>query len=193
MLTPTLLSPSDLLHKLEREMWRAFHHSNHVHKADHFYNFCVTSLAMKDHFFEWKGISPTKNEEAQRKPYYDFWNAIPELLAASEIANSMKHFVLRHPNGNQKATKTKLVRRSRTSVTHAYVSNAGSIKIVRDRNAPSITLEFEGGEKFKLYEFMDTVVRQWQNFLLAEGVPIKKQKTFHLYGTTTGRRQEPLS
>ncbi len=54
MLTPTLGSPSDLLNKLDRELWRAFHHRHLSHKADHFYNFCVTALALKDHFFEAK-------------------------------------------------------------------------------------------------------------------------------------------
>ena len=174
-------------------MWRAFHHPNHVHKADHFYNFCVTSNAMKDHFFEWKGIiGPTKNEEAQRKRHHDSWKAMPELQAASEIGNSMKHFVLRDKRtGNPISPRTQLVRKTRTSVAHVFVNAKGEGKVIRDSYFPSITIEFEHGQKFKLYEFMNAIVCYWRDFLLAEGVQVKKQRASHLYGTTARRKREP--
>ena len=90
-LTPTLGSLSDLFGKLEREFRRAFHHRNFTHKADHLYNFCVTAHAMKDHFFEAKNVTAMSEKQSYNKT----WNEFPELVAASEIANSAKHFVLR--------------------------------------------------------------------------------------------------
>lgn len=140
---------------------------------------------------DWPDEERGSAKEAQRKPYYDSWNAMPELLAASEIGNSMKHFFLRSKRtGNPTPPKTQLVRRSRSSVAHIFINSDGEVKVIRDPHFPSITLEFEGERKFKLYEFMDTIVRYWWDFLLAEGVPIKKQKPSQLRGTTARRKRE---
>lgn len=186
MLTPTLSSPSDLLNKLERELWRAFHHAHHLHKSDHFYNFCVTSNAMKDHFFEWKGILP--RDFALKKPFNDIWDMVPELVAATEVGNSMKHFVLRDKNtGNPKTSKARTVRKARSTVAHVFINPDGGGKVVLDRNYPSITIEMDGGPSFKLFEFMDAIVTHWRNFLLAEGVPLRKQTTAQLQGASMRR------
>lgn len=121
MLTPTLSSPSDLLNKLEREFWRALHHKHHLHKSDHFYNFCVTSNALKDYFFEWKKILPTNAGAEQKKSFYEVWNTVPELVAATEIANTMKHFVLRDRQGNPKMSQARVVRKARSTVVHVFL------------------------------------------------------------------------
>lgn len=182
MLTPTLSSPSDLLNKLEREFWRALHHKHYLHKSDHFYNFCVTSNALKDYFFEWKKILPTNAGAEQRKPFFEVWNTVPELVAATEIANTMKHFVLRDQQGNPKMSKARVVRKARSTVVHVFLKPDGALKAVRDRNHPSITIEMATGQRFKLYEFMDAVLGYWRKFLLAEGVPIRGQSATQLYG-----------
>jgi len=41
-LTPNLASVEALLRKLEREVYRAYHHKDRIHKADQFFNFCIT-------------------------------------------------------------------------------------------------------------------------------------------------------
>jgi hypothetical protein len=181
-LTPTISSPSDLLHKLERELWRAFHHRHRVHKADHFYNFCITALALKDYFFEWKGLLAG---DPKRKPYYSAWDAIPELVAAAEIANTTKHFVLREKRTNlPKSTKTSKVRNSVSMVAEVYVTESGELKVVKNTRAPSITIELGARQKFRLYDFMDTLVKFWETFLRNEGIKIKKQRPKVFYGET---------
>ena len=51
-----LNNPLDILHKLEREMHRALHHKNYVHKLDHFYNFCITANSIKDYIFKYQKV-----------------------------------------------------------------------------------------------------------------------------------------
>lgn len=178
-LTHTVSSPSDLLQKLERELWRAFHHNNRAHKADHFYNFCITALALKDHFFEWKGIVT----KAAKQPHYDAWSSIAELVAACEIANTSKHAVLRESkSGALKTPKTSRVRASTSSVVNIYTDGNGKFEIVKNARAPSISIEFEGSRRFDLYEFMESIVKYWRGYLTEQGVPLKRQRARTLYG-----------
>ncbi len=155
------------------------HHQNKKHKADHFYNFCITALGMKDHFFEWKGVA----SDAKRQPYYDAWNRIPELSSASEIANTTKHAVLRErKSGVLRRSRTSRIRPSTSGVANVYIDGRGNVKIVNNPRAPSITVEFEGGRRFGLYEFMDSIVKYWHGYLLEQGVPLKRQQARTLYG-----------
>ena len=67
-------------------------------------------------------------------------------------------------------------------VARVYVNEAGEMKVVRDSRAPSITIELGGRRKFKLYDFMDTIVKSWTAFLRKEGVSLKPQRSRVLYG-----------
>lgn len=134
---------------------------------------------MKEHFFEWKGVAPG----ARREPYYDAWNRIPELSAASEIANAAKHAVLREPrSGVTKRPRTSRIRPSTSGVANVYIDEPGNVKIVNNPRAPSITVEFEGGQRFSLYQFMDTIVKYWHDYLSQHGVPLQRQQARTLYG-----------
>ena len=95
-LTPRLDSLEAMFRKLERELVRTFHHHNLTHKADHFYNFCITAHSVRDYFLERLG----KITRAHRKPFNDTWSKNPVLVAVADIANTAKHFQLRHPNGS---------------------------------------------------------------------------------------------
>ncbi|MDR3099428.1 MAG: hypothetical protein LBV73_20455, partial [Paraburkholderia sp.] len=91
-LTPSLNSPEALYGKLERESYRAFHCRDPIHKADHFFNFCITAHAMRDYVLERLG----KIQKDEQQPFIDEWNKCPLLVAAGEIANTAKHFQLRY-------------------------------------------------------------------------------------------------
>jgi hypothetical protein len=86
-LRPTLSGPCDLLCKLERERYRALHHEHPLHKADHFYNFCVTAWSMADYLIKHK-----KLDAAGRKVALAAWQAVPGIRAAQDVANTAKHF-----------------------------------------------------------------------------------------------------
>src|SRR5436309_448515 len=106
-LTARIDSPLALYRKLERESYRAFHAPTPLHKADHFFNFCVTAASMRDYTLE----HLKKTTPAQKRPYYANWSGVPALVAAAEIANSTKHFVLRdRATGQPASVKTRSVR-----------------------------------------------------------------------------------
>lgn len=99
-----LSSPISLFRKLERESYRAFHATAPLHKADHFFNFCVTASSMRDYVLE----HLTVQSAAQRQTHYDAWARVPALVTATEIANLSKHFTLRDRRvGQPVAPKTR--------------------------------------------------------------------------------------
>lgn len=180
-LTPTIGSVSDLFGKLERELRRTFHHRNFTHKADHLYNFCVTAHAMKDHFFEAKNIIA----DSEKQPYNNIWNKFPELVAASEIANSVKHFVLREkrPPKPLKNVKTKSVHHGASGVVHVFTTNSGDLKVEMEPDAPDYKIELLDGRAQGLYEFIDFTVKYWQAFLAEQNLVVTKQSVDDLFGT----------
>jgi len=175
-LRPTLASIEDLFHKAEREAYRAFHHPNRTHKADHFFNFCVTAHALQDYFFERQGVP--KNG---RQPYYDQWNNNPVLVAVGEIANTSKHFVLRYSGGAPKVQRTKRVRTTRNVVVDIFVTTKGEILSVPVRR-PDVSVTPADDKPRQLYQFTEEVLKHWRTFLGTHGIRIRRQSFRQLAG-----------
>jgi hypothetical protein len=170
-LTARLISPLALLRKLERESYRAFHAKTPLHKADHFFNFCVTAASMRDYTLEHlKKVSP-----ADKKPYYDAWAKLPALVGAAEIANSTKHFVLRERGtGKPTAVKTRTVRMKKSAFVDLYANAAGETKVVRTlRTEVSVTLS--DGQVLELYAFTEEILQYWKSFLTSLGFKVRRQ------------------
>jgi hypothetical protein len=177
-LTVRLTSPLALFRKLERESYRAFHAKTPLHKADHFFNFCVTAASMRDYTLEHLNMVLS----AQQRPYYDAWSKVPALVAATEIANSSKHFVLRdRSTGQPKSIKTRIVRLKKASLVDIYVNAAGDTKAVRAvRTEVSVTLS--DGQTLELYSFTEEILSYWKNFLAALGLKVRRQPFAQLAG-----------
>jgi len=170
-LTARLTSSLALYRKLERESYRAFHAKTPLHKADHFFNFCVTAASMRDYTLE----HLNKVTQAQQSPYYDAWAKIPMLVAAADIANSSKHFVLRdRSTGQPKSVKTRAVRMKKSAFVDIYTNAAGEIKMVRaDSTEVSVTLS--DGKVLELYAFTHEILKYWKSFLASQGVKVRRQ------------------
>lgn len=177
-LTARLTSPAGLYRKLERESYRAFHASTPLHKADHFFNFCVTAASMRDYVLE----HLNKVKQADKQPYYDAWAEIPSLVAALEIANSSKHFVLRDKKtGQPKDVKTRAVRMKKSAFVDLYSNSAGEIKAVEAfRTEVSVTLS--DGKILELYAFTEEVLNYWKSFLTSQGIKVRRQPFGQLAG-----------
>ena len=177
-LTARLTSPLALYSKLERESYRAFHAKTPLHKADHFFNFCVTAASMRDYTLE----HLNKVSQGQQKPYYDVWAKIPTLVAAAEIANSSKHFVLRdRSTGRPRSVKTRAVRMRKASFVDIYTNAAGDIKAVRaERTEVSVTLS--DGKVLELYGFTHEILKYWKSFLASLGLKVRRQPFARLAG-----------
>jgi hypothetical protein len=173
-----LVSPLALYRKIERESYRAFHAKTPLHKADHFFNFCVTAAAMRDYVLE----HANQISSVQQKPYYDAWTQIPALVAAAEVANSSKHFVLRdRRTGQIKPLKTRTVRLRKSSFIDIYANEAGDTKVAEtSRTEVSVTLS--DGQVLELYAFTEEVMKYWKNFLVSAGFKIRRQPFVQLAG-----------
>ena len=164
---PTLSDPCDLLRKLERERYRAFHHEHPLHKADHFYNFCVTGWSMADYL--------TK----AGTPAHARWLAVPELAVARDVANTVKHFTI-----TKYAPTTASVKADVTSVVHVYDQEDGPLVPVRDDSFPSFTIEMSDGTKFEMWCFMGAVIDYWKAELNRAGIACTDQTADDLHGRT---------
>jgi hypothetical protein len=180
-LAPTLSSLEALYRKLEREMYRSYHQRDAIHKADHFFNFCVTAHSMRDYFLERLG----KIEKSDRQPYEDQWAKESLLVAAADIANSTKHFVLRSPRTLAPRTvATKRVGLRKNEFVDIYMNGRGEIRTVQTL-APDMTITVSDGQKYDLYKFMIDVLGYWHSYLASHNIQIRRQSISRLRGSAT--------
>ena len=180
-LTPTLASVEALYRKLEREFYRAYHHTDRLHKADHFLNFCITAHSMRDHFLERVG----KITQTDQKPFHDQWAKKPLLVAAQEIANSTKHFTLRNLRSRAlRPPKTRHVRFGTSKFADVYVSDDGRTKVVLRRGL-DIFIVLSDNTRYEFYSFMSEILSYWRDFLRKNGIRVRRQPLGKLRGTVT--------
>ena len=161
-LAPALDSPAALYRKLEREAYRAFHARSRTHKADHFFNFCVTAHSMRDYFLKHFCI------EIEKERYHKEWNDTPVIVAARDIANSSKHFAL--------STKqlTRAVRLHKSKFATILVSREGQLKILR-AEGPDVSIRLSDGTTLSLYAFTSEVLNYWKGYLGEFGIRVRRQ------------------
>lgn len=173
MRTLTLNSPSDILNKLHRERYRAFHAQHPTHKADHLYNFCVTSIATRD--FVFKVFNYTKG---QKKTFFDNWNQHPALVACLEIANLSKHLILR----NGKSPKTQSVSHGVSSVVEFFEDTEGNISRTLRNDYPDYEIILSDGASMNVYEFTESVIQFWKKFFVEHSIAYRQQSNEELLG-----------
>lgn len=135
---------------------------------------------MKDHFFEAVNVIAV----SEKQSYNKIWNEFPELVAASEIANSAKHFVLRESPRPKlpKNAQTKSVHQTTSGIAHVFLTSCGDYKVEIEPDAPDYTIELLDGRMQGLYEFMDFTAKYWQTFLSEQNLLLTKQSVDDLFG-----------
>ncbi len=172
-LAPTLASIEDLFRKAERESYRAYHARKRLHKADHFFNFCVTAHSLRDYFFKRKGVS-----KSDRPSYHQLWDGSAALVAVGEIANTSKHFTLRQP------ARTRRVRTVRNYFVDVFVSSSsGEVRSVFVK-APDVIVTLNDGRRLELYQFMNEVLESWRSYLNSQAIRIRRQSLRQLISHT---------
>jgi len=133
---------------------------------------------MRDYFLE----RMAKIAAADRQPYHDVWVKEPLLVAAGEIANSTKHFVLRDRKTRApRQPKTKRVRLGRSNFADVYVSADGRAVVVR-QSAPDIFVVLSDNTRHELYSFMTAILKYWEAYLKANGIRVRRQPFAKLRG-----------
>ena len=171
MLTPTLKTPLDLLHKLEREQHRAFHAPHATHLADHLYNFCVTALALRDYFF--LAVNATKQYEQE---FFELWSVDPALRACSEIANASKHGALRSP------PKTRGMALATSTWIDVYVDGTGALVLEPDDNHPDVSITTADAIALSLYDLTEKVIAFWRSRFFLHGIEAARQNETEFFG-----------
>ena len=156
--------------KAEREAYRSYHAKSRQHKADHFFNFCITAHSLKDYFFEHKNI-----QGASRGPYHAQWAAKPLLVTVAEIANLSKHFQLRdHATKQSKRPVTRhIVHRASVSMA-VYVTPTGAITMVPEPSR-ELLVTTSDGVRHELWALQIDVLDYWRVFLRQHGIRIRRQ------------------
>lgn len=170
-LTARLDSPAALYRKLEREAYRAYHAPTPLAKADHFYNFCVTASSMRDYCLEKVGATT----RASRKPYEAIWWQEPLLVAAIEIGNSTKHFVLRdRKTGAPRAIQTKTTRMKKSKFINVFADRAGTLNLAEAQKA-EVSVTLSDDTRLELHEFTHSLLNYWKKYLASIGVKVRRQ------------------
>ena len=177
-LTARLNSPAALYRKLEREAYRAYHAETPLAKADHFYNFCVTASSMRDFCHEHVGATTRQSKKASE----DLWWQQPLLVAAFEIGNSTKHFVLRCPNGAPMTIQTKTSRTKKSKFVDFYVDRAGAVHVVETQRS-EVTVTLSDNTRLELHQFTRELLNYWQKYLASIGVVVRNQPFAQLAGS----------
>lgn len=156
-LTPTIKHVAALYRKLEREEYRTLHCRVAAHRADHFLNFCITAHSMKDHLLEHLG----RTGKPDPRSLHQRWKQYPSIVAAGEIANSVKHFVLRDRKSKHPITpETKAVRPGRSRYVDVYQLPSGELT-TKEVCIPDYFVRLSDGTRHDLYSFMQEVLGFW--------------------------------
>ena len=160
-LTPHLGTIDQLYQKVLRESHRAWHARDFIHKADHFYNFCITAHSLRDYFLAHMGwLEDNEKKQAQHVE----WNSDEKLRAVMEIANSAKHFSLR------KRPQTEAT--EETTDTAVDVYDDGSELTLVPTVIPDFVVTMASGSKYGLLAIMSEVAEYWRRFLTDAGLAI---------------------
>jgi hypothetical protein len=170
-LTARLNSPLALFRKLEREAYRAYHAPTPLQKSDHFFNFCVTASSMRDYCLEHQGMVT----RAQRKPFDTLWWKEPLLVAAIEIGNATKHFVLRDlSSGTPRDIQTKTARMKKSRFAELYLDKAGDLHVIEVQRA-EVTVTLSDKTRLELHEFTKALLDYWRKYLTSLGIKVRRQ------------------
>lgn len=163
---------------MERESYRAFHATKPLHKADHFFNFCVTAHSMRDYCLEYLG----KVSKIEKEPYHRDWEAISSLVAVAEVANSSKHFMLRFGgSGSPRSPKTRAVRHGVGKYVSIFERQDGTMHVERVSRA-EVRVELSDGSVLPLYAFTRAVLDYWKGYLHDIGITVRRSPLRNLAG-----------
>lgn len=174
-LTPHLGTIDQLYQKVLRERYRVWHARDFTHKADHFYNFCITVHSLRDYFLAHMGWL---EDNEKKQEHHVRWNSDEVLRAVKEIANSAKHFSLRKPPQTEALEET-------TDTAVDVYDDDGELILV-PVVIPDLVVTMASGKEYGLWEIMWKVSEYWRMFLADAGIAIGDDP--HYFPDEVGKR-----
>lgn len=165
---PNIKSIEDLYFKACREMRRSYDSKLLLEMSDHFYNFCITADSLRDYCLEKKGIYKGKEKTQQN----DLWKSNVFINAVNEIASAVKHFQLRKfPEMDLREPSTEKVEIKEDYVVD-FVMRNNELLLPRLREILTIYVDTSDGKSYNLFEFTQSVMKYWKDFLQDQGIEI---------------------
>lgn len=177
-LTPSLDSVESLFRKAEREQYRAHHQRGAIHKADHFYNFCITVDSLRDYLLERLGKVTSKERRLVESELLE--NSL--IVTVADVANTAKHFQLRARSGVTRNAKAKSVKHARTTMYDIFLDEHQDIVVKKRPSQATLHITNEDNSRYDLYVFMHDVLEFWTGELTRHGVTLRKQTVRQLRG-----------
>jgi hypothetical protein len=160
-------SPSDLLEKLSREGGRTWKSEDINDKADHFFNFCITSLSLRDWCIEFLSLSGKNKND-----FFEMHAGNEWLKYCGSIANSSKHFAL---EVGRKSAIEKV--ENKTSELVALGVDGKKIEGSESERVSFNIVTAEGEEK-DLVLVLFYAVSEWEKVFSEYKIPLPKNEFF---------------
>ncbi|MCZ4311637.1 hypothetical protein [Vibrio atlanticus] len=160
-------SPSDLLEKLAREGGRTWKSEDINDKADHFFNFCITSLSLRDWCIEFLSLSGKNKND-----FFEMHAGNQWLKDCGSIANSSKHFAL---EVGRKSSVEKV--ENKTSELVALGVDGKKIEGSESERASFNIITAEGEAK-DLALVLYYAVTEWEKVFSEYKIPLPKNEFF---------------
>lgn len=107
-------------------------------------------------------------DKLEKQSKHNKWNANPLLKAASEIANTAKHFELRIP------PTTRALAPTRSTLIEVHIAESGEIRNV-PVEAPDYKVVLPDDTKVPVYEFTSGIINFWRTYFESAGIVYKPQ------------------
>lgn len=124
-------------------------------------------------------VSATDSEKTQ---LHNRWKEYPIIVAAEEIANTAKHFVLRKRRTKEiRSPETKQVRSGYNKYLNVYERSNGQLlsKVV---DMPDYFVKVSDGKQYDLYAFTKEVLDFWKYELQSHQIKLRRQSFASLSG-----------
>ncbi|MBH0005594.1 hypothetical protein [Psychrobacter sp. SWN149] len=154
--------PKDLLEKLLREGKRTWTSKDIQEKVDHFFNFCVTSLSLRDWCLAYLNL-----DGAEKSDFYNIHSQNEWLNYCGSIANLSKHFkLLEGRKSSVSSVDSKISRHMLLGI-----GDDGKMTEITQAMRVSFDIKNSDGNVKGLMEVLSGCVSQWEQVFTDYNIP----------------------
>lgn len=152
--------PQDIIFKLLREGRRVWLANDHQDKCDHFFNYCITSHALRDWCIKYLNL-----QGADKNNFHTEMNLLKYLGECRDIANSSKHFGL---TSGSSLVSSAFPKESEFFAITGIEDQQDYEKVKRS----DIEISLSSGDKLDLFIFLHHTSSSWIEVFKNKNIPI---------------------
>src|SRR5690606_13433716 len=167
---PAYNLPEDLLAKLYREGRRLWVSTDNEQASDHFFNFCVTCVSLRDWTLKYLKLSGN-----DREVFLANWKNTPHFGLCADIANCSKHFGL-DPGRKTKITGVESYQETLVATDLNFNPIAGITS-----QKPFFKVHLDDGSEKDLFAILVLTCKNWDECFEKYNIPKKAFLIFHMF------------